>query len=104
MSVNLKLTATLRYGTFRGLGRYPSAADRAELERLIRLDGGVQGEEVLFARTEPTETLSWPTKYVELSYSAFHPESASLSALAQVWKEKLESAYNIRVHVDASTR
>ena len=103
MSMNLKLCVTLRYGTFRGADSRPTAEDRSHLESLCREVAADMGDDVLFARTEPTETVSWPSKTLVLSYSLFHPESAALSSLAQVWKSKLETAYDCTVHVSAST-
>lgn len=103
MSMNLKLCVTLRYGTYRGADSRPTAADRANLQALCREIAADMGDEVLFARTEPTDTVSWPSKTLVLSYSAFHPEAAALRSLAQVWKAKLETAYDIAVHIDSST-
>jgi hypothetical protein len=104
MSTNLKLSVTLRYGTFRGTNGSPSAADRNKFLALCQEIAADMGDEVLFARTDPTPTLSWPVRWLELSYSALNPAAAELRDLAQVWKDKLEAAYGIDVRIDADTR
>lgn len=103
MSPILKLSVTLRYGTYPGARGVPSVAERAELEKMCASVAADMGADAIFAHTEPTDTVSWPTKTLVLSYSAFHPESSALHSLANVWKSKLETAYDINVHIDRCT-
>lgn len=103
MSPILKLRVTLQYGTYPGAHGGPSAADHAELEKMCASVAADMGDDALFARTESTDTTSWPTKTLMLSYSAFHHAADALHALAKVWQSKLEAAYGVTVIVDAYT-
>ena len=103
MALPLKLGATLRYGTYVGAAGRPSAADREALAALRDELAADMGADAAYVTLEPTATVSWPCQTLVLSYSLFHPEAAALNALAQVWKSKLETAYDCTVHISSST-
>lgn len=103
MAARLILGVKLRYGTYQLNGNGPTAEDRARLEEICRSIAADMGGDSFGARTDPTDTLSWPTTHIVLSYSAFNPNAGLLFDLANVWGPKLEATYGFPVHIDAST-
>ncbi|MFA5608210.1 MAG: hypothetical protein WDA07_13690 [Leucobacter sp.] len=103
MAAGPALKVNLRYGTHRGSQGSPTDADHQKLADLCRRIAADMGDDAWMVGLDPTDTLSWPSMCLELTYSAFSPHASDLSHLAATWQPKLESAHGLRVRVDAST-
>lgn len=99
MAERLILKASLRYGTSAGPQGEPTAADLSDLDKVCRQIAADMGQDAYMVSVDPTATLRWPHKHLELSYSAFNPNAGQLHELARSWAPKLESHYGMAVSI-----
>lgn len=98
-----RLRVELRYGTYAGATGQPTKENRKALDEVASRIKAEMGDDAFMVSAGGTDTASWPSRHIELSYSLFSDSADELSKLARAWEPKLVSQYGMWVHVNAST-